>query len=121
MFHRFTGKRISTWPYGAVGAGVDPTPLPNPRFFIGSKQYRAAADPEWVEGFDEDSGFPYWYHTKSGEYRWENPNADAAGGAGGAAPAGYEQLALTDVGGASAKKGFCTLFDTNSRTNLPSR
>ena len=32
-------------------------------------------DGEWWEMFDEASGLPYYYHTKSGETVWERPNA----------------------------------------------
>lgn len=32
-----------------------------------------SADGEWWEMMDEQSGLPYYYHTKTGETVWERP------------------------------------------------
>ncbi|KAI0915670.1 hypothetical protein AcV5_003527 [Taiwanofungus camphoratus] len=42
---------------------------------IGNFLLPPSPDGEWWEMFDETSGLPYYYHTKSGETVWERPHA----------------------------------------------
>ncbi|KAI8994102.1 hypothetical protein BD414DRAFT_481426 [Trametes punicea] len=42
---------------------------------VGNFLLPPSPDGEWWEMYDEASGLPYYYHTKSGETIWERPNA----------------------------------------------
>ena len=42
-------------------------------------QVGASSEGEWIEYFDEASGYPYWFNTATNESRWEDPRGGTDG------------------------------------------
>ena len=64
---------------------------------------------DWQELHDEESGWPYWYNSATGESTYENPHGDAggAGAAGGAAGAEGYGSDYAGAGAEAAVAGRC--------------